>query len=258
VDTQPTRGGGWFSNILDASRKIVDEGTRRQEEDKRRQEEEQRRRDEEEVQRMQARDADNERRAAERLADPVWSWAHSPEGRDFLSAGGAHKVDYNAFENEPDKFLATNPNMREYRWGFGGQDEGRIPSAVVERMAQYAQSEEGQPNFKAIGTKDYAGPVHTIVKDLTGSDLAAGVASSALFAVPGIGPALGGAEMGAAPGSDKMDRRLLADALGAVGTSLTMGRGVNVLESGAADAAAAKFGQNAATGWRPRLLLGPG
>lgn len=243
LDTQPARGGGWFSSLLDASREISESRRRREEEEKRRlaaqlAEDEANARDEQ----QQLRD-ERRRVTEERLSDPVWSWVHSPQGRDFLSSGGAKKVDYSAFARDPDRFLAENDNMREFRWGFNGElaDKG-VPQDVIERMARYASTKDGAKHFKFIGQdKNYGlGPLESLKEK---QPLLGGLVEYGVGAIPVVGAAMHGLNRGS---DDVSGSELWADALGAVGNRLVMSSPVNAAEKGAADMLAGKVGSTAA------------
>lgn len=243
LDTQPSRGGGWFSSLLDASRQISEARRKREEEEKRRLAA-QLAEDEANARNEQQQLRDEQRRVTEeRLADPVWSWVHSPQGSDFLSSGGAEKVDYNAFARDPDRFLAENDNMREFRWGFNGElaDKG-VPPDVTERMARYASTEDGAKHFEGIGQdKSYGlGPLEALKEK---QPIVGGLVEYGVGAIPVVGAAMHGLNRGS---DDASGSELWADALGAVGNRLVMSSPVNAAEKGAADLLAGKVGSTAA------------
>ncbi len=243
LDTQPSRGGGWFSSLLDASRQIS-EARRQREEDEKRRLAAQLAEDEKNARNEQQQLRDEQRRVTEeRLADPVWSWVHSPQGSDFLSSGGAKKVDYSAFARDPDRFLAENDTLREFGWGFNGElaDKG-VPPDVTERMARFASTEEGAKHFEYIGQdKSYGlGPLESLKEK---QPLLGGLVEYGVGAIPVVGAAMHGLNRGS---DDASSSELWADALGAVGNRLVMSSPVNAAEKGAADLLAGKVGSTAA------------
>lgn len=151
LDTQPSRGGGWFSSLLDASRQISEARRQREEAEK----EEERRRaaqqaEYETIQRDEQKNLRDERSRVveERLADPLKAWAYSASGHQFLSARGTRRVAYDAFEADPGKFLVESDSFREFNWGADPENRNAllqqgVPSVVFEAMDQAKSVERG-------------------------------------------------------------------------------------------------------------------
>lgn len=151
LDTQPARGGGWFSSLLDASRQISEARRQREEAEK----EEERRRaaqqaEYETIQRDEQKNLRDERSRVveERLADPLKAWAYSASGHQFLSARGTRRVAYDAFEADPGKFLVESDSFREFNWGADPENRNAllqqgVPSVVFEAMDQAKSVERG-------------------------------------------------------------------------------------------------------------------
>lgn len=183
----------------------------------------------------------------------------SESGQRFLNADG--KMDRKSAYTDPIRYLVAHPDYTQWlslAYGSKATPETAnsavenlkrlgVPDDVIRETASYLESEKGAKNYRPAGARDYGGPVFNITKGLTGSTLAAGIASAIVDA------ATYGAESGMAPGTDRVGGELAADLAGAVGNKLLLGRGINKLEDKAAEAAARKAGGKAAAKFGAKL-----
>lgn len=183
----------------------------------------------------------------------------SESGQRFLNADG--KMDRKSAYTDPIRYLVAHPDYTQWlslAYGSKATPETAnsavenlkrlgVPDDVIRETASYLESEKGAKNYRPAGARDYGGPVFNITKGLTGSTLAAGIASAIADA------ATFGAESGMAPGTDRVGGELAADLAGAVGNKLLLGRGINKLEDKAAEAAARKAGGKAAAKFGAKL-----
>ena len=183
----------------------------------------------------------------------------SESGQRFLNADG--KMDRKSAYTDPIRYLVAHPDYTQWlslAYGSKATPETAnsavenlkrlgVPDDVIRETASYLESEKGAKNYRPAGARDYGGPVFNITKGLTGSTLAAGIASAIVDA------ATFGAESGMAPGTDRVGGELAADLAGAVGNKLLLGRGINKLEDKAAEAAARKAGGKAAAKFGAKL-----